>query len=311
MNGATSLSALAQGIGQPEKYTYLLTMGFVIKFALNYVLVFGKFGLPAFGVVGCAAATAITYWILFIIALIYMCYSNSFQHFEFNKFEWPQWSMQKNYGYLGAPFGLGYWIEVSVFSAIAVSMSSLGTEALAASQVVSNFANLLFNLPLAISLAVAIQMGHFLGQGKAVESYQAGIFALKISAIFAITLAGIAWLFPIVVTWIYHPDANLSSTISNLLGLLIFYHLCDALQSVASFLNRAHKNAWLPALAYAICMWGIALNLGRILAFGLGTYSALFPGIYGFYVGQAVGLGCAGLMMWAYWKFNIVKNIKN
>lgn len=303
------LSALAQAVGQPQRYAQLLLIGVGVKFALNYALVFGFANVPAFGVVGCAAATAATNWILCLLGAVYLWRSSEFHLFSIFKFELPDWRQQWALFRFGLPFGIGYWLEVAVFSAIAVSMSQLGTNALAANQIVSNFANLLFTIPLSISLAVAVQMGHLLGEGREAESYRAGMFALKISAVLAIVLAGAAWLAPNILVILYHPAPELMPMMTSILGFLVIYHLCDATQSVASFLNRAHKNAWWPAITYAICMWGVALNLGYVLAYGwAGKFSAPFPGLAGFYIGQIAGLGLAGTMMFAYWRRILVKS---
>ena len=301
------MSALAQAVGKPQRYTQLLLIGLGLKFGLNYALVFGFAGHAALGVVGCAAATALTNWILCVIGAVYLWRASEFRTFAFFKREWPNWREQWALFRFGLPFGVGYWLEVAVFSAIAVSMSKLGTDALAANQIVSNFANLLFTIPLSISLAVAVQMGHLLGEGKPAESYRVGMFALKISAILALVLSGVAWLIPSVLVGLYHPAPELMPMIASIMGFLVIYHLCDATQSVASFLCRAHQNAWWPAVAYAVCMWVVALNLGHFLAYGSGNSPALIPDLAGFYVGQIAGLGLAGLMMFGFWRLVLAK----
>lgn len=298
--GLRVISAMTQAIGRPHILTVLMLIGLGIKIPLNFVLVHGSFGFLAMGVVGCALATAIVNSVLCLSGLIYLWRTPTYKCFDLFRLELPDWRKQGELLRFGVPFGLGYWLEAAVFSALAVAMSKLGTEALAANQVVSNFANLLFTVPLAISL----------GAGKPDDAYIAGRFALHVAALLAASLAGAAWMMPGIVLLIYRPDPALASMIASLLGLLILYHLADALQSVASFLNRAHKNAWWPAIVYALCMWG-ALGLGWVLSYGLNwrgevVLQPLLPGLTGFYVGQAVGLGMAGFLMWAYWRVVLV-----
>ena len=58
------------GVTRPIMYTALFSL--VTNVFLNYVLMFGKFGFPAFGAVGCGMASAITMWLMTAGLAIYV-----------------------------------------------------------------------------------------------------------------------------------------------------------------------------------------------------------------------------------------------
>ncbi|WP_257287247.1 MATE family efflux transporter, partial [Endozoicomonas sp. SESOKO2] len=68
-------------------------VGLLINIPVNYVLIYGKFGFPEMGSVGCGYATAICFWIM---CLLMFCYTRFNQkHTEvnlFDRFEWPAMS---------------------------------------------------------------------------------------------------------------------------------------------------------------------------------------------------------------------------
>jgi multidrug resistance protein, MATE family len=305
------IGAMLQAVGRPHPLTVLMLIGLALKLPLNYALVYGSAIAPAMGVVGCAIATSVVNSLLCILGLMYLWRAPVFARFALFAWEWPNWRRQWELLRFGIPFGFGYWLEVAVASAFTLAISRLGTDALAANQIVGNFVDLLFTIPLAISLAVSVQIGHLLGQGQDHKAFLAGRFGLRVAFLLALAAAGIVWLLPRSVLLLYRPPHSLEATIIGLLGLLVFYHLADALQSVASFLNRAHKNAWWPVIAYSVCMWGVALGSAHVLTSGLmwegkRVLPALAPGLQGFYLGQTLGLALAGVSMWTYWRAVLV-----
>lgn len=305
--GLRVIGAMMQAVGRPYMLTCLMLAGLALKLPLNYCLVYGAFGVPALGVAGCAMASSVVNLALCALGWLWLWRAPAFARYALFAWQWPQMRPLLELLRLGIPFGLGYWLETAIISAFTLAMSRLGTEALAAGQIAGNYLDMLFTIPLSISLAVAIQMGHSLGAGHVAQAGQAARFGLRAAAACALLAAGGAWLWPELVLMVYRPVPALAPILIGLLGLLVPYHVADALQSVAAFMNRAHRNAWWPALAYAVCMWGVALGLAPLLAFGLSwdgqpRWPAPVPGLAGFYAAQGVGLALAGLLMWVYWR---------
>ena len=60
----------------------ITVLALVVNLAINYTLVFGKFGLPALGVVGAAYGTSIVNWMMFLILAFHVRFSDSFEAFR-------------------------------------------------------------------------------------------------------------------------------------------------------------------------------------------------------------------------------------
>ena len=64
--------------------------GALLNIPLNYVLMFGKFGFPAMGTVGCGYATSIVIWLQFLFLLVYVATHRHYRPFSLlSRFERP------------------------------------------------------------------------------------------------------------------------------------------------------------------------------------------------------------------------------
>src|SRR6185436_20869925 len=73
----------------------------------------------------------------------------------------PLWHLLQ----LGLPIGLQQWIEVAAFSLGLVLVGWMGTLPLAAHQITITLASLTYMVPLGVSSAVAVLVGHAIGRG--------------------------------------------------------------------------------------------------------------------------------------------------
>ena len=67
---------------------------------------------------------------------------------------------------LGLPIGLQYLLEYGAFAAAALLMGVLGTTQMAAHQIAINLASFTFMVPLGVSTATAVLVGHAIGAGR-------------------------------------------------------------------------------------------------------------------------------------------------
>src|SRR5699024_6916482 len=65
-----TLRAFIDALGQTRISMIIILTSLPINFALNYIFIFGKLGVPAFGGIGSGIATAITYWLVCGIAIV-------------------------------------------------------------------------------------------------------------------------------------------------------------------------------------------------------------------------------------------------
>ena len=108
----------------------------------NWVFVYGKFGAPALGGVGCGVATTIVYWIMFLL-LAYVITSKRVAHIRlFERFYRPHLPSLKRLFKLGFPVAAALFFEVTLFAVVAILVAPLGSLVVAAHQVAMNFSRL-------------------------------------------------------------------------------------------------------------------------------------------------------------------------
>src|SRR3546814_13300244 len=86
-----------------------LSVGF--KFFFNWILIFGKFGMPALGAVGAGLSTAIVGWMTLLAGLWAIRHDPYYLRFT-PAVGRPHWPSQKELLRLGIPMGGSYSIEV-------------------------------------------------------------------------------------------------------------------------------------------------------------------------------------------------------
>lgn len=91
---------------------------------------------------------------------------------------------------------------------------------------------------------------------------------------------------------LYTSDAATAAAALPLLVWVWFFHLGDALQTVAAYVLRAYQVATLPMVIYVVALWGLGIGGGYLLAFG--PHGA---GAVGFWQAATAGLLTAALLL--------------
>src|SRR5207248_2444556 len=124
-----------------------------VNAALNWVLIFGHFGLPAFGSAGSGCSTAIVQWLMLLSLAGYMLRMPTQMPVRLAVrvlSEIPRLLR------LGLPIGVLLGLEVGVFAMTGILMGLMGADALGAHQLVLNVASLTFMVPLVLSQAATM-----------------------------------------------------------------------------------------------------------------------------------------------------------
>ncbi len=77
-----TLRSFIDALGKTKVSMFITLMTLPINLILNYLLIFGKLGFPEFGGIGAGIASAITYWIVTIIAIVFIHTQEPFTKFK-------------------------------------------------------------------------------------------------------------------------------------------------------------------------------------------------------------------------------------
>lgn len=175
---------------------------FLANFLGNYILIFGKLGLPAMGVKGAAIATVIARFIECSILVIYShTHTQTHPAFKglYSSFKVPK-QLTINITKKGLPILINETLWAVGVAILALCYSLRGLAVVNAYTIASTINNLFSVVLLALGNAVAIILGNYLGAGKKEEAVIANVRLVSISVassiIIGIVLASISWVFP-------------------------------------------------------------------------------------------------------------------
>ena len=270
-------SALSQSLGKPKLVTAIQLAALFLKIPLSIALAFGFGPWPPLGLTGCALATVGVNFAMMVIAVWLLKSNPTYQTCHiWRKLEAPDAKVLMNMCRLGLPNGLSVTVEVTSFTLMALFISRLGITAAASHQVASNMAALLYMVPLSFSIAISARISFWKGAGNDVMMRQALKHGFQVTMLLALCLSCLLWVFHQTIANIYAKDEAVAQMAGQLLILIGFYHLVDALQTLCFFVLRSFKVTLAPAFVYSFVLWGVGLAGGFQLAYeGLGPFEAM------------------------------------
>ncbi|MEL7084980.1 MAG: MATE family efflux transporter, partial [Cyanobacteria bacterium J06597_1] len=163
--GFTVLRAMVSALSRARPVSITIVVGTAFNIIGNYVLGFGKFGFPAMGLEGLALATVLTWWGMFAALGLYVWLHPAMQGYRvFWGIRQLRLGCLRELAWVGVPIGLFSGLESGFFMTVMLMVGRLGTEALAAHQVVLQTIAVVFMVPLGISFATTVRVGQWLGR---------------------------------------------------------------------------------------------------------------------------------------------------
>lgn len=285
-----------EGLGRPLPVTLISLAGLLLLIPLNYVLIYGHFGLPALGGVGCGWASAIVAWLMLFMLLTYVLLSPRFARVRLlQERSRPDAARQLDFLRLGLPIGIAIFFEVSVFAIVAILISPLGELQVAGHQVALSLTSLLFMFPLSFAFCLTIRIGHAFGRGDLAAIRHTRYVGLTTMALFSLGSALFLALLRYPLTGLYSDNPAVRALAADLLLFAAAYQVADALQVGAAGCLRGLQDTRGPMLITLVAYWVVALPMGYVL--GLTYLSGHRYGPYGFWTGLVAGLTLAALLL--------------
>ena len=271
-------------------------IGLLVNAPLNYVLIFGKFGFPEMGGVGCGWASTISFWVMFLYMVVVVRFGKRYQQASlFEKIHWPQRQVLMGLLKLGTPIGLSLLAESSIFSMIALFLAPFGAVQVASHQIALNVASLVFMIPLSLAMALTIRVGHLVGAQQQREVLLTGKLGIAMALIYAAASAGLLALFNEMIARLYNSESEVVLLASSLIIFAAVFQLADSLQVTLAGILRGYKDTRVPMYITVFAFWGIGLPVG----YGLGILGWSGEPLLatGFWIGLVSGLASAAVLL--------------
>lgn len=271
-------------------FLWVIISSLVLNTALNWVLIFGKLGMPELGLVGAAIASTLTQVITTLILVVYIIKDKELSKYAiFKRIYKIDWNVFGTVFNLGWPIGLTWLAEVLSFAGTAIIIGLIGTIPLAAHRIALQIVSISFMFHLGLSQACTVKISYYF-EKKDVDSLGNGMIAASVLSLILVLLAVILFLFlpeQILGAFLAPDDPSRGSIIDlgiTLLVMAAIFQVFDAGQVMVLGSLRGFKDTKVPMLMAAFGYWAVGLPSSYYLGIYLG-YGA--PGVWG---GLAVGL---------------------
>ncbi len=288
-----ALRGLTDGLGHTRVIMVFSLVSTLFNLPLNYIFIYGKLGLPAFGGVGCGWATSLSNGIAVLALLVYLNRSRVYAHFHLLA-NWvkPDWAIIRQLLRLGLPIGFTMFVEVSMFAVIALFLAPLGPKVVAGHQIVLNIISLLFMVPLSLGMALTLRVSFLLGAGESVRARLLARSSLLLAAAIACVYIPFLLLTPAFLAGLYTSDDEVRAITVQLLFYAAIFQLADAIQVTAINALRGYKDTRVPMIMALFSFWCVCLPVGYVLTFTDWLGAPL--GASGFWLALILGLVLAG-----------------
>ena len=246
----TCLSSYFAGIGRTRVVMICDVCGLLFNVPLCYVMVFGKIGLPALGIVGAGVSTIIASLFACILFIVFYLRREHRDKFSVMSSFQIDWGVLRRFWRLGFPSGLELFLNVAAFNLFLLMFQGYGIVEGASAAIVFNWDLLSFVPMIGLNIGVISLIGRFVGannMARTDEVMSAGFFlGIVYSAILAILY--ITFRFPLVE--VFSPPEGDFSEIRDLSAFMMIglssYVIADAMIIITGgVLRGAGDTRWL------------------------------------------------------------------
>ena len=281
------LRFLCEGLGFTRPAMFIAVSALLLKIPLNYIFIYGAFGIAPMGGVGCGVATAIVMWLELCLILVVVSQSRFESTGWRQQFSWPDWQPMRRLIAVGIPIGATMFFEMALFAMVALLLGRFGADVVAAHTIAINLGGLTFMFPLALGMAATIRVGFNVGAGKFDAAAQVAQLAVWLTLGVAVLLGAFVVSARHFIAGLYSTDAQVVALASSLMLFVAVFQLFDSAQATTIGALRGYKDTRVPMAITLLGYWFVGLPVALTLGYG---WIGPPMGAYGFWAGLTVAL---------------------
>lgn len=218
----------------------------VTNFVLNYILIFGKLGLPVMGVKGAALATVISRFAELIVLLIWShrntdkcpCFNGAFKSFSIPL------ALVKTMVIKSLPLIANEFLWSLSLTLRNQCYATRGIDVVAAQNICSTIFNLFSVIYMSFGTVISIMVGGLLGQGRFQEARDTNRKVLVCSVCCGITLGTMLTLCSGIFPDVYNTEAEVKALASYMMIISGIFMPLYAFNHSSYFTIRSGGNVW-------------------------------------------------------------------
>ena len=282
----------ADGITDTRTPMYIMISANVLNIIGNYILIYGKLGIPPLGVTGAGISTLASRILMLAAFIVIFCRSRHYRRY-FTGYKRSQ-SNRKDFftlNRMGWMIGVQMGLETALFSITGIMIGWLGSIALASHQVMVAISTLGFMVYYGIGAAVSVRVSNYYGQGDLLNARRTTAAGFHLILCLAVAASCIFFFSKDIIGWLFTDSPEVIEMVSTLVLILIAYQFGDSLQITYANSLRGIGDVTSMAVISFIGYIVIALPVCYLCGFVFDW------GIQGVWAGYPVGLTLTGILL--------------
>lgn len=308
-----SLRGFLEGFGRTRPGMVLGGLALLLNIPCNYAFIYGAFGMPELGAVGCGVATSICFCFTGLCLIIYIHIDPFFRTLRplsphradrmpgrgdvgaDTGSPWPllDFSLIAFILRVGLPSACSLCVEVFMYTSTAILLAPLGAVVVAGHQITQSYSMVPFMIPVAIGATATIIVGQHLGARHLAHARTAATTTLTLGLGASLVVMAGTILFREEIAHIYNDNTQVLTVAGTLFLLCGTYQVVDFIQQIAIGILRGCNDTrtimLTSILSYAVVGLPLCVILGRT--------DLIVPamGATGFWIGYNVSMACAAI----------------
>ena len=281
---ANAFRQFVEGITNPSVSMWILVTGNLLNIIGNYVLIYGKCGLPEMGLMGAGYSTMISRIFMFVMFILVFMFRPSYKVYRKGFMRmWVLPNRLMRVTKLGVPIAFQQGLEAATFSLTAIMVGWLGSTELAAHQVVISISTISFTTYLGLGSATAIRTSFYKGAGDWLQVRKTTVAGIHLGVIVSTLTCLALFIFRNEISFVFSDDPSVASIVILLLPILMLYQYVDGAQIVLANALRGLSDVKPIMWISFITNFLIAIPAGYLLGFPFGL------GIRGIWLAYPIG----------------------
>ena len=276
----------------------LILISAVLNLIFDIIFVFGfRDIIPSMGVKGAAFATLIVRTLMGFVMVLYV--------FRFINFKSKNdYSLMKQFVKVGTPIGMALLVEFLAFNIITILVGKESGLLAATHSILITISSVTFNVPLAISVAVAVKVAYNYGAKKYDEIRKYAYTGVSMGVAFMALCSVLLALFPRQLVGIFTKDISVLNIAMPIVVIAAMYQVFDGFQVVMGGVLKGFKMTKAASLCVFCGYWLVGMPVAYILVNKYGM------SLKGYWIALAVSLCSIGIFsaVIAKQKFRKIKN---
>jgi len=273
-------SYFLEGLKRPLPGMIVMLVANIINALLDWILVFGQFGLPALGAVGAAWATTSIRIFCAASLMAYIWWLKDRDAYGIRGGGERPWWPPRDQRHVGFGAGASNGLEASAFSALFLFAGWIGPLALGAFTVGLNLIALPFMAALGLASATAVRVGTAYGARDRTEMLFAGWSGLGTTSALLAVIAALFFTMPDGIARVFATEAALIQVLIPVVAFSAWILVVDGGQVVMAQALRGRSDVWVPTVLHFVSYYAVMMPLAYVLAIPLGRgVLGLFEGI--------------------------------